>query len=347
MTTAAFEAADAPPRISLTERALLARVLAVVTGKGGILKTATITALADALARMGFVILVVDVDSHAIASRRDLGLHETEHDDKGKSLADALMVTFMTGTPTAPTVVKGVRSYPNGGRVDVIVGGTALEAAIDGMSAVSVLQKRPYTHVLGQVIATVSGDYHMTLVDNDPKIKTVRLMVLEAAAFSYAPMDYDIAAYEDGLNILIKEIGEARERNPEHVFLGAVAGRIPDPTIRAWRRTDGNGNARPGGAMVDIAKKIQVILDNEVFDSERALLPGYPKLFNAMIHYSALNVAKAREKGVTIGEYLRSTSLGTTDEELLEEHAILRDYDEFARETLAGMNAAIAARNTA
>lgn len=195
MTTAAFENTAAPPQISLTERALLSRVCAVVTGKGGILKTATITGVADALARMGFTVLVVDVDSHAIASRRDLGLHETEHDDKGKSLADALMITFMTGTPTAPTVVKGVRSYPSGGRVDVIIGGTELETAIDAMSAVSVLQKRPYTHVLAQVIAAVSGDYHMTLVDNDPKIKTVRLMVLEAAAFSYAPMDYDIAAY--------------------------------------------------------------------------------------------------------------------------------------------------------
>lgn len=352
MTTAALEGTDAPPRISLAERALLSRAVAVVTGKGGILKTATITAIADALARLGFIVLVADVDSHAIASRRDLGLHGTEHDDKGESLAKAVMATFMMGTPVAPKVVKGVRSYPNGGRVDVIVGGTALEAAIDAISALSAMasstpHKRPYTHVLGQVLATVSGDYHMTLLDNDPKIKTVRLMVLEAAAFSYAPMDYDIAAYEDGLEVLIKEIGDARERNPDHLFLGAVAGRIPDTSIRAWSDVDKHGRPKSrGGAMVPIVKKIQAILDNPVFEPEHSLMPGYPKFFNTMIHHGALSVAKARESGMTLWEYLRRQSPDATDEQLLKDHAILRDYENLAREMLAGMKTATEARKT-
>jgi cellulose biosynthesis protein BcsQ len=341
MTTLA--SSTAPPSISLAERALLSRLVAPATGKGGILKTATVTALASSLAQMGMEILVVDVDSHGIASKRDLGLQDTEHDDDGKSLADALTMTYMTGTAAPPTIVGNVLSYPGGGRVDVVVGGSRLEAAIDAISAISVLQKRAYSHVLGQVLATVTAPYHVVLVDNDPKIKAVRLMVLEAAAFSYAPMDYDIAAYSNGLTTLIEEIGDARQRNPDHVFLGAVAGRIPDPTIRAWRNRDKKTDEpKPGGAMVEIAATIQGILDHEVFDSERSLLPGYPKLFHAMIHYAALNVANARKAGMTVIDYIGKVSPDLPPDS--KEYLIVRDYKEFAAELLGGMNAAMEAR---
>lgn len=347
MTTLAGSA-TAPPAVSLAERATLSRLVAVVTGKGGILKTSTICSIATAAARNGKKVLVVDVDSHGTASKRDMGLKDDPRYDNGESLANALMMTFAMGKPVAPTVVEKVVQYPSGGYVDVVAGGSELEGSIEAITAMSVTKERPYKHVLAKVLTTIASGYDLVLLDNDPKVKAIRLMVLEAAAFSYAPMDYDIAAYEDGLETLIDEMESARETNPTHFFLGAVAGRIPEPTIRAWRNIDKDENPRPGGAMVEINQTIQTILTDSVFDVERELLPGYPKLFDSMVRYAALNVAKARKAGLTINDYMRVVSQrdGGDDEKLMDDHQILRDYDELAAELIMGMVEVMVARRT-
>lgn len=348
MTTLVGGAA-APPAVSVAERAVLSRLVAVVTGKGGILKTSTICSIATAAARNGKKVLVVDVDSHGTASKRDMGLKNDPRYDDGESLADALMMTFAKGKPVAPTVIEKVVEYPSGGYVDVVAGGSVLEGHIEAITAMSVTKERPYRHVLAKVLTTVAPGYDLVLLDNDPKVKAIRLMVLEAAAFSYAPMDYDIAAYEDGLETLIEEMESARETNPGHFFLGAVAGRIPASSISAWQPFDKDGKPKPrGGAMVEINETIQTILTDSVFDVERNLVPGYPKLFDSMVRYAALNVAKARKAGLTINDYMRVMAQrdGADDEKLMGDHQILRDYDELAAELIMGMVEVTLARRT-
>ena len=359
MTT--FTTVDDPLVISLAERAVLSRTVAPVTGKGGILKTATICAIAVTAAMMGMSVLMIDMDGHGVASQRDMGLRDTGHNDQGKSLATALMMTFM-GTPTAPTVVESVLSFPQPdntdgtprppGRVDVIVGGKELDGAIEAISALADTQRREYRHVLGKVVAQVAPGYHLVLMDNNPTNKAVRLMVLEAAAFSYAPVDYDIAAYFDGLGQLTDEMAEVRARNPQHVFLGAVAGRMPTATIYSWKGIDKNGKPKvdrsgervaPGGAMVEIAEAMQTILANEVFDAERTLLgPGHPKIFEAMIRSAPLEVSKARKSGQTIITYAHEVS-----EDPENDYKILNDYRDLVNELMIGMAQAHRARAAA
>lgn len=361
-TTSTIGAIDAEkPR--LYERALLSRVVAVVTGKGGILKTATICGIAAAAARRGLKVLVVDMDKQGTASKREFGLKDDPGYDHGNSLARALKTVMMLGDAEPPAIVEGVRRYPQkpakggtarpDGQVDLIAGGNALGATVEAMTTLSHVQKdMTYGHCLAVLLCKVTAGYHLVLIDNDPGDRPVRLMVLEAAAASYAPIDFDPAAYEDGLDILISEIAEARDSNPEHVFFGGVGGRLPASTMSAWRAERTRRQDDPerisdgrGGKMAEIAGKVNPILDSAVFDYERSIVPGYPKLFEAMVRNAALDVSNAREAGVTLIDHLvAKCPPGASDEELFAAYPVLGDYDALTRELLAGVAAVQKAR---
>lgn len=339
------------PRPRLAIRAVLSRVVAVVTGKGGIMKTSTIAAMAAEAARRGMKVLIVEVDSSGACSRYEMGLADTEHDDRGRSLANALMMTMM-GTPTAPAVVQAVRTYPPltegrpAGRIDIVVGGPELDSAIEVMASIAHVKKIEYVHVLAEVVAMVAPGYGLVLIDNDPKNKPVRLMVLNAAAASYAPVDCDPAAYEDGLAILRDEIAEARTYNPEHFFIGAVPVRIPETTIRAWRNKQ-DGGTNKGGELVVIMEEIHAILADPVFDVERALVPGYPRPFKAIIRDAKLPTARARKAKVTIVDYLTGLSSAADEDGLLTEFPILGDYRTMVEEVVGAIGAIESARASA
>lgn len=364
-----------PDKPTLYERAVLSRVIAVVTGKGGILKTATICAIAAMAAWLGMRVLVVDMDQQGTTSKLEFGLEGTPDDDNGASLAKALMAVMMADPEDFEElppvrIVEGVRRYPSGGQVDLIVGGPKLASTLEVMTTVANVQKKKYGHCLAVVLAKVAPGYALSLVDNDPGDKPVRLMVLEAAAASYAPIDFDPAAYSNGLKILIDEIAEARQTNPEHIFIGAVGGRLPDATMRSWvkernRRAsvpEQAGNGR-GGKMAKIAGRVVPILEDPVFDYERSVVPGYPKLFDAMIRNAALDVSEAREAGVTIIDYLlakcppevlaKITPEATKEElkavraEVFELFPILGEYHSLTRELLTAVNAVETARRAA
>lgn len=330
MTTASDTAT--PPIVSLAERAVLSRVIAVATGKGGILKTSTICAIAAAAARyLGMKVLVVDMDPQGTTSQIEFSLENTEHNDNGESLGESLMHTYVTRQPHAPKVVEGVATYPSGGRVDVVVGGSALGEWLESIAMISYTQKRKNHGTLAVALSAITPGYDLVLIDNDPGDKTARLMVMTAARATYAPIDYDPAAYRKGLNVLIEETAEARVDNPDLFFLGAVACRLPEPTIRAWRKTDKSGAPRPGGRMVKMAERINAILADEVFKPQAEQMPGYPKIFNSMIRLASGTTADAREAMTNIVDYLHSRD-DSDEDKVLDEVKLAADYEALVNE---------------
>lgn len=324
----------APP-VPLAARAVLSRVVAVVTGKGGILKTSTICALAAAAARyLGLKVLVVDMDPQGTTTKIEFGLENTDNDDNGEAFGDALLATFAKGKPFAPPVVE-VKSYPSGGRVDVVPGGAEVGEAVEAISIRSFQKSQPTNGVLALALSAIAPGYDLVLVDNDPGDRTSRLMVLTAARATYAPIDYDPAAYDHGLQILIKETAEARTDNPDLFFLGAVACRLPASTIYAWRDTNKNGEPKKrGGRMVMMAEKINKILADEVFHPEAELMPGYPRIFDSMIRVAQGATADAREAGTNIVDFLHDSSDGADEEKVLEEIALAADYEALVNELI-------------
>ena len=102
------------------------RVVAVINGKGGVLKTTLTANIGGLLAHSGYHVLLVDLDPQGNLAE-DLGYTETSTDDEGAALARGLIVGGDI------EVVKDVR--PN---LDVLPGGTKLEEATAALVAVRV-----------------------------------------------------------------------------------------------------------------------------------------------------------------------------------------------------------------
>lgn len=193
--------------------------IAVVNGKGGVLKTTTVSHVAAIAAEAGWKVLVVDADSQANLSR-DLGYVP----DGGVGLAAALLGT----APLEPLTSEG---RPN---LDYIAGGDALTAAA------SELQHRLSTGNVGAfrafeaALAPIATNYNLVLIDSGPGDVVLRKMILAAAHYVVVPSKTDTTSIPDGLANLFRTIGEVRtDANPELEVLGVTLGPVrPSETRR-------------------------------------------------------------------------------------------------------------------
>ena len=104
-------------------RVALERCIAVINGKGGVLKTTLVANLGGMLAASGYRVLIVDLDPQGNLAE-DLGYTEDERNDEGQALAAALMFG------TQPQLLEGARE-----NLDVLMGGPELDSASAGLAA--------------------------------------------------------------------------------------------------------------------------------------------------------------------------------------------------------------------
>ena len=71
------------------DRTALERVIAVINGKGGVLKTTVTANIGGMLANNGYRVLLVDLDPQGNLAE-DLGYTDDDRDDTGRALAQAL-----------------------------------------------------------------------------------------------------------------------------------------------------------------------------------------------------------------------------------------------------------------
>jgi len=71
-------------------RRALDRVIAVINGKGGVLKTTLTANIGGMLASSGYRVLLVDLDPQGNLAE-DLGYTASDRDDEGRALAQGLM----------------------------------------------------------------------------------------------------------------------------------------------------------------------------------------------------------------------------------------------------------------
>lgn len=190
-------------------RAALARVVAVVNGKGGVGKTTITANVGGLLAAGGYRVLLVDLDPQGNLGE-ELGYTGTDRDDDGRGLAQALAF----GSELTP--VRAVRA-----NLDVVPGGADLDMAAAGLTMKA--QKVPDAAklALADALAGLAGEYDLILIDCPPGQETLQQAALAAARWALIPVKTD-ASSRKGLRDVARRLDAVVDINPDLDLLGVV-----------------------------------------------------------------------------------------------------------------------------
>lgn len=198
-----------------TERARLARVVAVINRKGGVGKTTVATELAGEVSRTGRRVLLVDLDDQANAGL-NLGYFDNEtFDDRGRALFEALVMD-------KPLIVAaGVRE-----NLDVVPAGEYTQKLESLLMAQGLQGAADTTDLLGRRLAELAGEYDLIVIDCPPRTGVIHKLAMNAAKWLLVPSDLDDGA-SLGLEYLLEEVARARESNSTLEILGVVMLSVP------------------------------------------------------------------------------------------------------------------------
>ncbi len=204
----------------------LSRVVAVINGKGGVLKTSIVANVAGCLARGGMRVLAIDLDISGNL-KLDLGILGSDRDDMGKGLVDAVW----NGTPLP--IVADVR--PD---LDFVFGGRVLEM-LGQLAKSPTAEELPSGSVAGefaQRLREVSDNYDLILLDCPPGNGELQDMALSATRWVLVPTKTDQASW-DGLLGVGPRVKRARRNNPALAYLGVVVTAHNPSAVRVHRNT--------------------------------------------------------------------------------------------------------------
>ena len=195
--------------MTVIERANLDRVIAVINGKGGVLKTTLTANVGGMLAASGYRVLLVDLDPQGNLAE-DLGYTDSSDDDQGRSLAQALMF----GGDAAP--LKNVRT-----NLDVFAGGSALDQATAGLAARANKDPNGAKLALASLLSPIASDYDMILLDCPPGDETLQTAAVAAARWALVPVKSDRSSRK-GLSAVAARLDAVLSVNPSLDLLGVV-----------------------------------------------------------------------------------------------------------------------------
>jgi chromosome partitioning protein len=190
-------------------RADLSRVVAVINGKGGVLKTTLTANIGGMLANSGWHVLLVDLDPQGNLAE-DLGYTGDDRDDQGKALAKALQFD--------DTIVPVKEIRPN---LDVIVGGLVLDQATAGLSAKARADSQGAKLAVAALLGPIAGDYDIILIDCPPGDETLQTAAVAAARWALVPVKSDKSSRK-GLSAVATRLDTVLDVNPTLDLLGVV-----------------------------------------------------------------------------------------------------------------------------
>lgn len=191
------------------DRSQLQRVIAVINGKGGVLKTTITANVGGMLAVNGWRVLLVDLDPQGNLAE-DLGYTDTDNDDNGRALAQALSF----GSAVAP--VRNIR--PN---LDVLVGGSELDGATAALAAKGTKNPDASKLALATLLEPIAGEYDVILLDCPPGDETLQTAAVAAARYALVPVKSDKSSRK-GLIAVAARLDAVLGVNPQLDLLGVV-----------------------------------------------------------------------------------------------------------------------------
>lgn len=283
------------------------RIVAVVNGKGGVLKTSTAANVAGQMAAAGARVLVVDLDPQANLIH-DLGLRDHPADDQGASLVTCVW-------KDAP-----LTAHPAGrDRLDIIFGGHELDIIqfLAGKQGAQVGER--FTRHLRDL----AEDYDLVLLDCPPRNPDIQDMALTAAGYVLIPTKTDAASW-DGLLGVGPRVATARETNPQLTYLGVVITDHNPAAKRVLRR-----------ARDELAESGLPVLEAVVRHSQAAAQDCRDRglLAHELAGHAAKDVQR-RLAALRSGSPLPATGTGARVAT-----ALADDYTQLTREITAGITA--------
>lgn len=200
------------------------RVVAVINGKGGVLKTSVVANVAGCLANNGMRVLAIDLDISGNL-KLDLGMLGAAEDDAGKGLVDSVWY----GSPLP--IVRDIRPG-----LDFVFGGRGLEM-LGQMARSTAAEDLPTGSVAAEFVERlneVADDYQLILLDCPPGNGELQDMALAATRWVLIPTKTDQASW-DGLLGVGPRVKRARRINPTLAYLGVVV-TAHNPTATRVRR---------------------------------------------------------------------------------------------------------------
>lgn len=183
------------------------RVITVANQKGGVGKTTTAINLATALAAIGQIALVIDLDPQGNAST-GLGI---DRDDRDVSTYDLLTGSATLEQTITPTAVPGLYVSPS--TLDLL--GVEMEISGEGDRAFKL--KKSIKEYNPKNLAI---DY--ILIDCPPSLNLLTLNAMAAADSVLVPLQCEFFALE-GLSQLLQTVDQVKETiNPEIIIHGIV-----------------------------------------------------------------------------------------------------------------------------
>ncbi len=183
------------------------RVITVANQKGGVGKTTTAINLATALAAIGQIALVIDLDPQGNAST-GLGI---DRDDRDVSTYDLLTGSATLEQTITPTAVPGLYVSPS--TLDLL--GVEMEISGEGDRAFKL--KKAIEEYNPKDLAI---DY--ILIDCPPSLNLLTLNAMAAADSVLVPLQCEFFALE-GLSQLLQTVDQVKETiNPEIIIHGIV-----------------------------------------------------------------------------------------------------------------------------
>ncbi|TFD84050.1 ParA family protein [Cryobacterium lactosi] len=245
------------------DRTALERVIAVINGKGGVLKTTLTANIGGMLANNGYRVLLVDLDPQGNLAE-DLGYTDDDRDDTGRALAQALMF----GGGAAP--IKEVR--PN---LDVFAGGPALDQATAGLSAKANKDPDGAKLAVAHLLAPIAGDYDMILIDCPPGDETLQTAAVAAARWALVPVKSDKSSRK-GLGAVAARLDAVLGVNPTLDLLGVV--------------------------LVDVGTSAHVVQREAREHIAELFNADHKVVFTATVRHSEATAQATRERGLLVHE---------------------------------------------
>jgi chromosome partitioning protein len=194
-----------------TDTDVMARVIAIVNGKGGAGKTSITANIAGQFARGGFRVLAIDLDLSGNLGL-DLGYTGRDGDDGGRAIIDSVW----SDSPLA--LITGVRPG-----LDVIAGGRHLEmlTALSFSPTAGEMNGGGVTGAFAARLAEIAENYDVIVLDCAPGNPVLQDIALACARYILIPTKTDAGGW-DGLRGVGPRVARARETNPQLTYLGAV-----------------------------------------------------------------------------------------------------------------------------
>ncbi|MDD7735414.1 MAG: ParA family protein [Bacilli bacterium] len=180
----------------------MSKIIAISNQKGGVGKTTTAISLSGCFSKLGYSILLIDMDPQGNATR-GIGLDPTAI---RKNLFDALSGTTDINKVIKKTQTKGVDVLPSNLKL------ATLESTIGGV-------EKPF-NLLKECLTKISKPYDFIIIDCPPSLGLLNLNALCAANSVIIPVQCEYYAMEAVAQILSSISKVQKEYNPDLEILG-------------------------------------------------------------------------------------------------------------------------------